>query len=123
MLPMIRIRSGAAVWTVAIILAAVFVSVGILKLEGSSAIRWSERFVHWGYPAGSHYVAGALEVLAGLGVLIPKGRRAAAAILVGLMVGALFTHLVHAELPRVVAPLALGLLALLVATSSPAASS
>jgi uncharacterized membrane protein YccC len=47
-------------------------------------------------------------------VLIPKGRRAAAGTLVGLMIGALGTHLVHAEFERLVAPLVLGGLAFLV---------
>src|SRR6266853_4942545 len=110
---------GATVWTLAVVLAVVFVSVGILKLHGPSALRWSERFVHWGYPAGSRSVVGAFEILAGLGVLIPKGRRAAAGILVGLMIGALGTHLVHAEFLRLMAPLVLGGLAFLVYSARP----
>ena len=87
----------AAVWVCAIFLAVAFVFVGILKLEDPSAIRWTERFVNWGYPANTQYVVGVLEILAGLGLLIPKWRRAAAAILVALMIGALGTHAVHAE--------------------------
>ena len=101
----------AAVWACAIFLAVAFVFVGILKLEGPSAIRWTERFVNWGYPANTQYVVGVLEILGGLGVLIPKWRRAAAAILVALMIGALGTHAVHAEFPRLIPPLVLGGLA------------
>jgi putative oxidoreductase len=103
----------SAVWVCAIFLAVAFVLVGILKLEGPSAVRWTERFVNWGYPANTQYVVGVLEILGGLGVLIPKWRRAAAAILVGLMIGALGTHAVHAEFPRLIPPLVLGGLAFL----------
>ncbi len=103
----------AAVWACAIFVAVAFVYVGIRKVEGPSAIRWAEMFVNWGYPANTQYVVGLLEILGGLGVLIPKWRRAAAAILVALMFGALCTHAVHAEFPRLIPPLVLGGLAFL----------
>ena len=103
-----------AMWACAIFLAAVFVLVGISKLEGPSAMRWNERFVHWGYPASVRYVVGIVEILGGLGLLIAKSRRAAAATLIGLMIGALLTHLVSAESLRVIPPLVLGGLAFLV---------
>ena len=103
----------AAVWACAIFLAVAFVLVGMSKLEGPSAMRWTERFVNWGYPANAQYVIGVLEILGGLGVLIPKWRRAAAATLVALMIGALGTHAVQAEFPRLIPPLVLGGLALL----------
>jgi uncharacterized membrane protein YphA (DoxX/SURF4 family) len=85
--------------------------VGISKLEGASALRWDERFMRWGYPANTQYVIGVSEILGGLGVLIPKWRRAAAATLVALMIGAVGTHIVHAEFPRLIPPLVLGGLA------------
>jgi putative oxidoreductase len=112
--------SRAAVWTCAIFLAVAFVFVGISKLEGPSAGRWTERFVQWGYPANAQYVIGVLEVLGGVGLLMPKWRRAAAATLVALMIGALDTHAVHAEFPRLIPPLVLGGLAFLM-YSAPAA--
>ena len=104
----------AVIWACAIFLTVAFVIAGFLKLEGSSAMRWSERSVHWGYPANAHYVVGMLEILGGLAVVIPKWRRAAAAILVALMIGALGTHAVNAEFPRLIPPLVLGGLAFLV---------
>ena len=109
----------AAVWACAIFLAMAFVSVGISKLDGPSAMRWTERFVDWGYPANAQYVIGVLEILGGLGVLIPKWRRAAAATLVALMIGALGTHAVHAEFPRLIPPLVLGGLASLLYSGRP----
>ncbi|HYS53493.1 MAG TPA: DoxX family protein [Thermoanaerobaculia bacterium] len=105
----------AAVLAIVIFLAVVFVLVGTSKLQGPSARRWTERFVRWGYPAGAARVVGVLEILGGLAVLIPKLRRAAAAMLIGIMLGALGTHLVHAEFLRLIAPMALGGLAFVVA--------
>jgi putative oxidoreductase len=109
----------AAVWTCAIFLAVAFVFVGMSKLEGPSAMRWTERFVNWGYPANAQYVIGVLEILGGVGVLIPKWRRAAAGTLLALMIGALGTHAVKAEFPRLIPPLVLGGLAFLMYSVRP----
>src|SRR5262245_38036782 len=102
-------RIGA--WTAAIFLAVTFVAVGVSKLEGASATRWTMRFEHWGYPANAQYVVGVIETLGGIGMLIPRWRQAASLILVAVTVGALCTHIVNAEFPRVIPPLVLGGLA------------
>jgi uncharacterized membrane protein YphA (DoxX/SURF4 family) len=99
-------------------LAMAFVLAGLSKLLGPSAMRWAERLSNWGYPADARYVIGVFEVLGGLGVLIPRWRRAAAATLVALMIGALLTHAVQAEFPRLIPPLVLGGLALLLVAAS-----
>ena len=117
---MIRLPRAAA-WACAIFLAVAFVFVGISKLDGPSAMRWAERFAHWGYPEDAQYVVGVFEILGGLGVLIPKWRRVAGATLIGLMIGALCTHLVNAEFLRVIPPLVLGGVAFLVYSSRPSA--
>ena len=109
----------AAVWACAIFLAIAFVVVGLSKLGGASAIRWTERFAQWGYPANAQYLIGVFEIVAGLGVLIPRWRRASAAILVALMIGALCTHAFQGEFPRVIPPLVLGGLAFLLYSSRP----
>jgi putative oxidoreductase len=101
----------AAVWACSIFLAIVFVYAGSSKLTGPSSLGWAKRLVQWGYPANARYVIGLLEIVGGLGVLIPKGRRAAAVILIAVMAGALCTHAFHAEFPRLVPPLILGALA------------
>ena len=109
-------------WACATFLAATFVLVGMSKLKGPSAIRWNERFVHWGYAASVQPVVGILEMLGGLGLLIARSRRAAAAILIAIMIGALFTHLVNAEFLRLIPPLVLGALAFLVYSWRPSAA-
>jgi uncharacterized membrane protein YphA (DoxX/SURF4 family) len=109
---MVKLRR-IAVWGGALFLAMAFVAVGVSKLGSASAMRWAERFEDWGYPANAHYVVGILEILAGLGVLIPRWRRASSLTLGVLMAGALYTHVVNAEFPRVIPPIVLGGLALL----------
>jgi len=111
--------SRAAIWTVTILLATVFVLVGLSKLAGPLALRWGERLAHWGYPVASQYVIGALEILAGVGLLIPKVRRSAAATLIGMMIGAMCTHLVNAEYQRLIPPLVLAALALVLMFDRP----
>ena len=103
----------AAVWAIGILLAIVFVYAGISKLGGPSASGWAGRLARWGYPPYARYFIGALEILGGLGVLIPRCRRAAAAILAAAMIGALCTHAAYGELSRFIPPLVLGGLAFL----------
>ena len=85
-------------------------------------MRWGERFEQWGYPANAHYAVGVFEIIGGLGVLIPRWRRAASLTLVVLMVGALGTHVVNGEFSRVIPPLVLGGLACLMFRSARRAS-
>lgn len=108
-------RARVLLWICAIVVAVVFVLVGVSKLAGASGIRWNGRFTGWGYHAGTATVVGVLEILGGLGVLLPRWRRTAAMLLVALMLGAAGTHVLHAEFPRLLPPLVLGGLALLVA--------
>ena len=106
------------VWACTIFLAVVFVLAGVLKLEGTPAVRWAERFSHWGYPANTQYVVGVFEILGGLSLLIPRWRRPAAAILMAIMTGALCTHAIHREFPRLIPPLVLGGVAFLLYISA-----
>ncbi len=96
-----------------IFLALIFVFVGLSKLTGPSAARWNDRFSHWGYPSGFRFVTGVIEIFAGAALLISRSRRIAAGTVIFVMVGALFTHLFHAEFPRTIVPLFLAGLAFL----------
>jgi putative oxidoreductase len=82
-----------------------FVLVGLSKLAGPSGVAWAVRLSHWGYPTGSRYAIGGVEILAGLGLLVPSLRRLAAVTLMVVMVGALLTHLIHGEFVRLLPPL------------------
>ena len=108
-----RLRQ-TGLWMSSIFLAFVFVAVGLSKLEGSSATRWAQRFLSWGYLAGSQYVVGAIEIIAGIAMVIPPLRKVAAGIVMVIMAGALYTHVRHGEFLRVLPPIFLGGLALIV---------
>jgi putative oxidoreductase len=98
----------AAIWTVAVVMGLLFVLVGWSKMAGASGINWAARLSHWGYPGASRYAIGGIEILAGLGLLVPPLRRWAAIALMVVMGGALVTHLIHGEFVRLVSPLILG---------------
>ena len=84
-----------------------FVLVGWSKLAGPSAANWALRLSRWGYPPASRYFIGGIEILAGLGLLVPFVRRFAAVALIVVMAGAFVTHLVHGEFVRLLPPLIL----------------
>jgi len=113
--------SPVAIWSISIILALLFAAVGLSKLWGQSSARWGSRFLNWGYPTGFHYVVGGVEIISGLALLVPRSRKPAAFSLTVLMAGALGTHLIHRELPRIIPPLILGILAFLLFLSTPTA--
>lgn len=69
-------------------------------------------FARWGYPLWFMYLTGTIEVLGGLLLLWPRVTSLVAAGLGCFMVGAIATHVVHAEWPMAVlatAIMALGL--------------
>ena len=74
-----------------------------------------EGFARWGYPVWFMYLTGALEVACAIGLWISRTRALAALGLVGVMLGAIFTHLTHGE-AAMVAPASV-LLALATALS------
>jgi uncharacterized membrane protein YphA (DoxX/SURF4 family) len=81
--------------------AALFLLAGVGKLTGAGA----EMFAGWGYPAWFATVIGVLEVAGGLGLLIPSTSRWAVLGLSGIMLGAVYTHLVAGEGWQVLRPL------------------
>ena len=54
-------------------------------------------FRAWGYPDGFYLVIGAVEVVAGIGLLIPRVASYCAMVLAIVMVGASATHVVHGD--------------------------
>lgn len=97
--------SPVVTWSLSIILALLFAAVGFSKLWGPSAARWGV-----GYPLESQYVIGALEIVSGLALLLPRSRKPAAGSLTLVMAGAICTHVMHGEWLRVMPPLLLGIL-------------
>jgi uncharacterized membrane protein YphA (DoxX/SURF4 family) len=80
-----------------LLLAAIFAASGIAKLL---ALPFEvEAFARWGYPPVFMIVVGVLEVAGAMGLLVPRLSALASACLAALMLGAIGTHLLHAEWP------------------------
>ena len=81
-------------WLLQVLLAVLMVGPGSQKFTGTT---WQRMFREWGYPEGFYLVIGAVEVVAGIGLLIPKLASYSALILAAVMVGAAATHIIHGD--------------------------
>lgn len=78
-------------WLVCILLAFVFVNVGIMKLVGKPNM--VQEFSRVGLGQWFRYFTGTLELVGAAGLLIPRFSRFAALLLAGIMLGAITAHL------------------------------
>lgn len=79
-------------WTVSILLAAMFIQAGGSKLFGAQMM--IENFARWGLPDWFRPVVGAVEVVGAALLLLPRTRFYGGTVLTGTMVGAVLTHVV-----------------------------
>lgn len=101
-------------WVLSIVLALMFLFAGGIKLSGQPAA--AEMFMRFGFPLWFMYLTGAIEVGSAILVLVPRLAPVGAGLLVCVMIGAIFTHLTHGQLPMIVIPIALLLIAIAVGT-------
>jgi uncharacterized membrane protein YphA (DoxX/SURF4 family) len=80
----------------AIALAVVFVMFGAGKFIDPA--KWIDKFTAWGIPAWFVPMSGALELAGAVGLLIPVVRGVAGLGLALFMIGAVATHVSHAEI-------------------------
>ena len=107
----VRIAGTVVLWTLQVLAAAGFVAIGVAKFAIPA---WAHNFARWGYPDGFYMVIGALEMIGGVLLLVPRLTSYAAALLGAIMIGAAATHLLHNETARLSAPLMwLGMMAVL----------
>lgn len=92
-----------AVWIIQILLAGLFIMSSLPKLMSDPEV--VANFTRWGMPDNFYLVIGALEFLGAVGLLIPRFAGLAAAGLILIMIGALFTHLTHGEMGMAIVPL------------------
>ncbi len=76
-------------WLLQIALAIVMIGPGLQKFTGPT---WERMFRAWGYPDHFYLVIGAIEVGAGLGLLVPRLASPSALLLAVVMCGAAVTH-------------------------------
>ena len=88
---MARIKT-IALWLISALLALVMVGPGFQKFTGPV---WQRMFRTWGYPEHFYLVIGAVEVVAGIGLLIPKVAAPSAAVLSVVMIGAALTQILR----------------------------
>jgi putative oxidoreductase len=108
-----RTTNVFVVWTLTVVLTAVFLVAGIPKLTGADTV-WLQAASMRNFPSFIRIVVGVVEVVCGLALLVPAIASYAAFCLAILMIPASITQLASGE-PGVYVPLLLLLLLLLVA--------
>ena len=98
-------------WTLCAVLAVVFAASGLSKIVGVEEVL--ARFARWEYSESFRLFVGFCELAGAVGLLWPRLSLSACAGLSGLMLGAVYTHLLHAEPPWI----ALATLGLVIATA------
>lgn len=106
--------SGKGILVVSILLALLFLLNGVMKLTGAMV----EQFAMWGYAAWFQYLIGVAETAAGVGFLMKKARFLAAASMIPVMLGAIYTLVTNGQTGQAAVPLVALLLCLLVAKKS-----
>ncbi len=92
-----------ALWTVSILLSALFLFAGLPKILQPAKI--GPMFVQYGYAAWFATFIGICEVLGGIGLLIRRVAGLAAACLSIIMIGAVYTVVSHHESKQAIVPL------------------
>ncbi|MEC9396088.1 MAG: DoxX family protein [Myxococcota bacterium] len=94
---------AAGVWAVTIVLSIIFIAAGIPKLGGVEIAM--HRFEQWGYPEWFRQLIGGAEFMGAILLLIPRTAFYAALALGAIMLGSIFTHMVHAQYAMALIPL------------------
>ncbi len=84
-----------ALWVVTVLLAGVFLLSGGSKLAGAEVL--ASKFEYWGYPSWFPTVVGVVEIVAAALLLIPKTASIGGTLIVVVMAGATYTHLLRAS--------------------------
>lgn len=113
---MFALPANKAVLIASVLLALAFAVFGGMKFMSPQELL--DNFARWGYPQGSHYLVGALEVAGAVGLFIRPLARYAALGLGLLMVGAFATHVLNPPLVDGIPSFVLGTLAFFVAWRS-----
>ena len=90
-----KVLRASALWVPSILLGFLFINQGIMKLQPDSP--WVGKFDEWGYPNEFLLVTGAMELLGGIMLFVPRVARFGSVLLGVVMVGACLTHVVNGE--------------------------
>jgi uncharacterized membrane protein YphA (DoxX/SURF4 family) len=84
--------TAVATWLLQALLFAAMAGPGLQKFTSPV---WQRMFRAWGYPEHVYLVIGAIEVLAGIGLVVPRLASASALTLMGVMAGAAVTQMMN----------------------------
>ena len=87
-----RRAKAVGVWLVQALMCVAMAGTGVQKFTVPA---WERMFRAWGYPDHFYLVIGAVEVLGGLALLVPKVAAPAAVVLMVVMVAAAITRLTN----------------------------
>lgn len=90
MLPHMTRLKWIVVWLLQILLAVVMIGPGVDKFTSPA---WERMFRRWGYPDHFYLIIGAIEVVAGLALLVPRLASAGAIVLIPVMIAAALTQM------------------------------
>src|SRR4029434_9654168 len=79
-------------WVLTILLAVLMAGPGSQKFTSNT---WERMFRRWGYPDGFYLVIGAVEVIGGILLLIPRTASYSAIMLAVVMIGAAATQILR----------------------------
>ena len=94
-------------WILQVLLALFFLLQAAMKLTSSPS--WVVRFRNWGYPDHFYFLVGTLELTGAIALLVPQAVVGGAVVLLGVMLAAALTHVIHHE-PQVITTLVIGTL-------------
>ncbi len=107
-------KRSMGITIVSVVLALLFLLNGVTKLAGSMV----EQFAVWGYAGWFQYLIGVAETAAAVGLLVRKTRFLAAAGMMVVMLGAIYTLVANGQAGQAVVPAVTLVLCALVARKS-----
>ncbi len=84
----LRVAGGILLWILSVLQ---FLGMGVAGLSKFQGDTWQVMFVGWGYPEWFAMVIGGAEMLGALLLLVPRVASYAAAMLIAIMLGAIWT--------------------------------
>jgi putative oxidoreductase len=102
-------------WFATLVASALFIMTGTQKLAANPP--HPTNFIGWGYPLWVMFFIGAVETTGAILLLIPRLASFGAAMISAVMIGAIVTHIVHAEWLALITPLTLLALVSLIGVS------
>lgn len=87
-----QVLKTGGLWILQALMALAMIGPGVQKFTNPA---WQRMFRVWGYPEQFYLVIGVIEVVAGLGLLVPRAATPSALLLMCVMLAAAITRMLH----------------------------